>query len=208
MAIQQCPRCELRFRNESEVNDHLAREHAVDTASREPYRYGSGKEQKPLYPDLVDGTDERRHQVLILGNATLRAKRLERHLGDQHRSADTLFLLVVPAVETSHVRQRLDSFVTVGTPAHPRERDLSGDMLAQHRLDEALRRLRDHGLQIEGQVGHADPMRAVADGLSQFNADEIVVSTLPEPQSRWLAVDLPAEIRRRFGVPVTVVQAA
>lgn len=208
MAIQQCPRCELRFRSESEVNDHLAREHRVDTAAREPYRYGRGKQQQPLYPDLVDGTDDRRHQVLILGNATLRAERLEQHLDKKHRSADTLFLLVVPAVETSHATQRLDSFVAVGTPPHPREHNLSGDMLARHRLDEALRRLREHGLHIEGQVGDADPMRAVADGLSQFKADEVVVSTLPEAHSRWLAADLPKEIRRRFGVPVTVVQAA
>lgn len=208
MAVQQCPRCDLRFRSGAERDDHLATEHGAETRHRQPYHYGSGKEQKPLYPDLVDGVDERRHQVLILGNATLRSERLQQHLTAQHGDIDALFFLVVPAVETSHATQRLDSFVTVGDPAHPREHTLPGDMLAKHRLDEALTRMREQGLQIEGSVGHFDPMRAIADGLAEFEADEIVVSALPGRHSRWLAADLPAEVRRRFGKPVTVVEAA
>lgn len=208
MVIQQCPRCQLRFQSAAERDDHLATEHGVETRHREPYHYGSGKEKKPLYPDLVDGVDSRRHQVLILSNATLRSERLQDHLMAQHGDIDTLFFLVVPAVEASHATQRVDSFVTVGDPAHPREHALPGDMLAKHRLNEALARMRDMGLQIEGKVGSADPVRAVADGLSEFKADEIVVSALPGRYSKWLAADLPAEIRRRFGRPVTVVEAA
>jgi hypothetical protein len=51
-------------------------------------------------------------------------------------------------------------------------------------------------------------MRAVAQGLANFQADEIVLSTLPPRQSRWLEVDLPTEMRRRFNLQVTVVSAA
>ena len=37
--------------------------------------------------------------------------------------------------------------------------------------------------------------------------DEIVVSTLPAGVSRWLRLDLPRRLRRRCGLPVTVVES-
>lgn len=208
MAIHQCPHCELRFRSESEYNDHLRREHNVDPVRLDPFPYRDAPQQKPLYPDLVEGVDEKRHQVLVLSNTTLRAERLQDHLTKQAEDQDTRFLLVVPAVATDRAMRPDASFVTVGDRAHPREHTLTGEVLAQHRLREALSRLRASGLQIEGTVGDADPMRAVAESLGGFRADEIVLSTLPQPQSNWLAVDLPTELRRRFALPVTVVAAA
>jgi uncharacterized C2H2 Zn-finger protein len=208
MAVHQCPRCELRFRSEPEYNDHLRHEHNVDPARLEPFHYRSAREQKPLYPDLVEVDTEAVRRVLIVSNATLRAERLQDQLADQAREHDTSFLLVVPAVATDRAVQPDATFATVGERAHPREHTLSGEILAQHRLKEALSRLRASGLQIEGKVGHGDPMRAVADALRDFRADEIVLSTLPRGLSNWLAVDLPAELQRRFGLPVTVVTAA
>jgi hypothetical protein len=50
-------------------------------------------------------------------------------------------------------------------------------------------------------------MRAVADVLSSRSFDEIVVSTLPQPISKWLAMDLPHRLHRRFDLPVTTVVA-
>lgn len=209
MAIYQCPRCELRFRNESEYSYHLKSEHGVDPSRLEPYAYGRERKQKPLYPDLEEErVDVGRRHVLIVGNASLRAERLQRHLHEQAAKTDTAFLLVVPAVATSDAVQRRISFASVGGVAHPTESKLSGEVLAQHRMDEAVARLREGGLTIDGVVGDPDPMRAVADGLTNFPADEIVLSTLPRTQSRWLAVDLPTELRRRFNLPVTVVSAA
>lgn len=208
MAIYQCPRCELRFRNESEYSYHLKAEHSADPSRLDPYAYGREREQKPLYPDLEDGGDRQRHQVLVVGNASLRSERLQRHLGDQASRADTSFLLVVPAVATSDAVQRRISFASVGGVAHPKERKLSGEVLAKHRMEEALTRLRGAGLQIDGMVGDSDPMRAVVAGLAKVQANEIILSTLPRAQSKWLAVDLPSEMRRRFNLPVTVVSAA
>ena len=208
MAIYQCPRCELRFRNESEYSFHLKAEHGADPSRLDPYAYGREREQKPLYPDLEDGGARGGHQVLVVGNASLRAERLQRHLTEQASRTDTSFLLVVPAVATSDAVQRRISFASVGGVAHPKERKLSGEVLAKHRLDEALTRFREAGLQIEGMVGDSDPMRAVAEGLTRFQANEIVLSTLPRDQSKWLEVDLPTEMRRRFNLQVTVVAAA
>lgn len=208
MAVHQCPHCELRFRSEAEYNDHLRADHGVDPTRLEPFHYGSEPQQKPLYPDLVEGVDDQRHQVLVLSNATLRAERLHDHLTERAKNQDALFLLVVPAEDTGRIVQHEQNFATIGRPAGAREQSAGGKILAQHRLDEALTRFRVEGLEIEGMVGDADPLRAVAGALPGFKADEIVVSTLPQELSRWLAADLPAELRRRFGIPVTVVTAA
>ncbi|HSK98105.1 MAG TPA: hypothetical protein VK891_15880 [Euzebyales bacterium] len=206
MAIHQCPRCELRFRTDAEYKFHLSSDHGVDPSRLDPFHYGREREQAPLYPDLVDGEDATRHQVLILGNASLRSERLQQHLLAQAKELDTIFLLVVPAVATGRAPRK--AFATVGRPAHPDEDTLSGDMLAAHRMHEAVMRLREAGLQVEGMVGAGDPMRAAAEALRQFRANEIVLSTLPQPASSWLQADLPTELQRRFGIPVTVVEAA
>jgi hypothetical protein len=208
MAVHQCPHCELRFRSEPEYSDHLRYEHNVDPSRLEPFPYKSSREQKPLYPDLGEDDTGTARRVLIVSNATLRAERLQEQLATLAKEHDTEFLLVVPAVATDRAVQHDAAFATVGDRAHPREHTLSGEILAQHRLKEALSRLRGAGLRVEGAVGDADPLRAVADALRDFRADEIVVSTLPQGFSNWLAVDLPADLRRRFSLPVTVVTAA
>ncbi len=64
------------------------------------------------------------------------------------------------------------------------------------------------GITATGEVGDADPFKAVADAMTGHLYDEIVVSTLPSAVSRWLRMDLPARIRRRFGLPVIHVRAA
>lgn len=208
MAIHQCPYCELRFQSEAEYNDHLRVEHSVDPARLERFRYGAARDQKPLYPDLVEGVDQRRHQVLVLSNATLRAERLSDHLAEQARKLDTLYMLVVPAEETGRVLQHEKTFATTGRATPANQQSTSGAVLAQYRLNEALARFRGQGLAIEGVVGDPDPLRAIAEALPEFRADEIVLCTLPQGISGWLAADLPTKLRRRFGIPVTVVRAA
>jgi hypothetical protein len=170
MAVRQCPRCELRFRTESEYQYHPQR-------------------------------------VLVVGNAALRAQRLQETLTTLSSGEATTFRLVVPAVEQTPVAGEHSWFQTVGSVAHPQEADLSGQMLARHRLDEAIDRLQHAGIDIDGMVGSGDPMRAVAEGLEDFNADRILVSTLPRGLSKWLEADLPSEIERRYRLPVIVVEA-
>jgi len=208
MPVHQCPRCELRFRTESEYNDHLTREHRVDPQDVNPIRYSRAKHQKPLYPDLVEDERDRPRRILVVSNATLRAKRLQEVLRGKAADGAVTFRLVVPAVRESPVSGEHSWFSTVGEVAHPREQDLSGRTLARHRLDEATARLRDAGIDIEGVVGDPNPMRAVADALKTFKADEIVLGTLPRSQSGWLNADLHSELEQRFRLPVTVVQAA
>lgn len=207
MAVHQCPRCELRFRTQSEYHDHLRMEHGVDPQNLESIRYASTRPQKPLYPDLVEGDEERPQRVLVVGNSSLRAHRLQAALEKVSADRTAVFRLVVPAVERTRVTGEHSWYRTVGSVSHPNEDELAGDTLADHRMHEATRRLRDAGLNIDGIVGHADPMRAVADGLDGFDADHIIVSTLPRGYSDWLEADLPKEIERRYRLPVTVVEA-
>jgi hypothetical protein len=78
---------------------------------------------------------------------------------------------------------------------------------AQHRLGQVLDDLRRLGADADGELGHPDPMRAVGDVLTSRSFDEIVLSTLPQPISKWLAMDLPHRLQRRFDLPVTTVIA-
>jgi hypothetical protein len=49
-----CPRCELRFRTESEVKQHLAQDHDVVTEGLDRYRYRAAHEADPLYVDAPE----------------------------------------------------------------------------------------------------------------------------------------------------------
>jgi hypothetical protein len=76
---------------------------------------------------------------------------------------------------------------------------------ARQRLHEELLRLRRLGAEVDGEVGEADPVAAIKEVLSSQQVDEIILSTLPQRRSRWLARDLPSRVQREFGLPVTHV---
>jgi hypothetical protein len=42
------------------------------------------------------------------------------------------------------------------------------------------------GIEANGVVGDADPLRAIADALHDFPADELVLATRAETRSHWL----------------------
>jgi hypothetical protein len=74
---------------------------------------------------------------------------------------------------------------------------------ARGRLDAALERMRDAGLEnVDGRVGDPDPVVAVMDTWDPMKFDEIIVSTLPTGSSRWLGVDLPHRLEKLTSVPV------
>ncbi len=54
----QCPRCELRYRSQSEVKSHLVDDHRVDESELEPFHYRPAREQKPLYDAEDDSLRE------------------------------------------------------------------------------------------------------------------------------------------------------
>ena len=84
--------------------------------------------------------------------------------------------------------------------------DASDPAIAAWTLRRARRMLsKAIGVPVDGIVAEGgDPYTGVAAALRHGSYDEIVMSTLPPPGSRWLAEDLPARVEA-LGVPVTVV---
>lgn len=71
------------------------------------------------------------------------------------------------------------------------------------RLNAALERLHDAGIEAEGMLGDVDPCVAVMEAWDPRRYDEVIVSTLPTGTSRWLAIDVPHRIARTTDAPVT-----
>lgn len=67
--------------------------------------------------------------------------------------------------------------------------------------------LERRGVHAEGRVGDADPLRAIADALASFPADEIVIA-IPPQLPRQRADELRRAAERRFGLPVRRATAA
>jgi predicted deacetylase len=70
---------------------------------------------------------------------------------------------------------------------------------ARRRLDKTLALLRKAGVPADGVVVESDPVAALRDAIDQLDPDEIVVSTHPRRQSRWLRRDAVEAMRRVAG---------
>lgn len=114
------------------------------------------------------------------------------------------------------LRQRADRSAagfTLLVPAVPHGLAWAADMKAgwseaAGRAERAAARIREEGLELdEVIVGDPDPFAAVGDVLHARGFDEVVVSVLPMRISRWLAIGLPARLRRTVDPPVTQVTA-
>jgi hypothetical protein len=73
------------------------------------------------------------------------------------------------------------------------------------RLNAALKRLHEADIDAIGMLGDVDPVIAVQEELDAEKFDEVIVSTLPEDESRWIELNLPERIAKLTGAPVTHV---
>jgi hypothetical protein len=102
---------------------------------------------------------------------------------------------------------------TLVVPAVPHGLAWAADMKAGWaeavtRADRAATQIRREGLVLdEVIVGDPDPFAAVGDALHSRQFDSVIVSVLPRGISRWLALGLPARLRRAIDLPVTQVTA-
>ena len=98
-----------------------------------------------------------------------------------------------------------------GPPIAPAAGDATVDALAtehaQHRLGQLLDDLRGMGVDVDGDLGDEDPIKAVDQLRERRQFDEIILSTLPQPISKWLGMDLPHRLHRHTGLPVTTITA-
>ena len=73
---------------------------------------------------------------------------------------------------------------------------------ATERLDCCLRSLRAAGVHAIGNIGDADPLRAIDDELAVRSADRLIIATHPEHRSNWLEQRLVERARAAFAIPI------
>ena len=84
-----------------------------------------------------------------------------------------------------------DADVLVITPAlagrvHTMTSDLDAEInKAKERLSDVLRRLNEHGVPAQGEVGDPDPAQAVEDTLVEFAAEKILIVTETRNHENW-----------------------
>lgn len=130
-----------------------------------------------------DSAEDEGRTILLVGNQTLEREAVIDEVASRAEAGDRVFV-VVPA--TDHGEEM-------------------GAALAGVRLRSVLERLRNAGVDADGEVGDADPYAAVCHALAEHDVGEILLSTLPPSSSRWLRVDLPDRLRRHTSRPVTVL---
>ena len=131
-------------------------------------------------------------KVLVVANRTAGSAELLAALRERADAGPAHFHLVVPASPRG-ASWAFDMY--------------SGHDVAEHDLEGALERIRDLGLDVDGEVGDPDPVAAVSDSSHAGTYDEVIVSTLPKHLSKWLKLDAARKIAHATGLPVKHVEA-
>jgi nucleotide-binding universal stress UspA family protein len=130
-----------------------------------------------------------------------------------HGVSRRILLVANEPVAGEHLRDVDDAEVVVVAPAlvgrlgYWTGDDRRSRRNAQARLVSSLESLREAGVEARGSVGDADPLQAIEDALSEFDADAIVVATHPAGRSNWLAHDIVRRAQRRFSRPIGQIAA-
>jgi hypothetical protein len=119
-------------------------------------------------------------KILVVANRTALSAGLETALRARLEEGPATFTLVVPL---GH-----------GAQAHDKAQELAAELSRA-------------GLDVTGVSGDIDPLCAVLEAYSPAQYDEIIVSTLPAWNSRWMRSGLPQRIERHTGALVRHVEA-
>jgi hypothetical protein len=134
---------------------------------------------------------ENERRILVIANETVGGGPLREEIRRRSEGYDEHVLVVCPALNSPLRHWASD------------EDDARAK--AQGRLSASLARLREAGIDAQGEVGDAEPLQAMEDALRLFGADEIIISTHPEGRSHWLERGIVDAARERFAVPITHV---
>ena len=144
---------------------------------------------------------------LVIANQTLAEAELTEAIRQRLEQGPSSFYLLVPNTKAADLAAR----IAWGAPIAPAAGDATVDALAtehaQHRLGQLLDDLRGRGVDDDGDLGDEDPIKAVDQLRERRQFDEIILSTLPQPISKWLGMDLPHRLHRHTGLPVTTIAA-
>lgn len=133
-------------------------------------------------------------RVLVVANQTATSPGLIAQLRERSACGPLHLHLVVPALNgrLRHWLSDTDGAVSA----------------ARRRAEDARAAFSAHGLMVDVEIGDSVPLLAIDDALAYFDADEIVISTLPPSRSHWLEHKVIERARERFGVPIRHVVAS
>jgi hypothetical protein len=95
-------------------------------------------------------------------------------------------------------------FIIVVPQEHPEGHAVAE---ARERMRSLVRSLRDEGIVAAGLIGDPDPYTATMNAVQFFHISEIVISTLPEASSRWMADKLVDRVRAATNKPVEHIES-
>ena len=123
--------------------------------------------------------------TLVVANLTVASPELVERLKALAAEGARRFIVVVPqsGVEGERVRE------------------------ARQRARRLLASLDDEGVVAAGMIGDPDPYTAVMNAVQYFYISEIVISTLPEGSSQWVADKLVERVRDATKVPVEHIES-
>ncbi len=151
-------------------------------------------------------------RYLVVANQTLQTAELRDELRKRASAGPCSFFVIVPDTKAA----QYDPVAAGGVLPQPGmwwwttyyarpATDEEATAQARQRLSLILDGLAGLGVPVEGDLGSADPLAAIAEACAGRQFDEIIVTTLPQHVSRWLRADLPHQAQRRFGLPVTTI---
>jgi hypothetical protein len=123
--------------------------------------------------------------TLVVANVTATSPELTRRLKELSAEGPRRFIVVVPQ---EHVAGH-----AVGE-ARERERKLVSSLRAE-------------GIVAAGMIGDPDPYTAIMNAVQFFHISEILISTLPEGSSRWMADKLVERVKGATNKPVDHIEA-
>jgi flavin-binding protein dodecin len=153
-------------------------------------------------------------RYLIVGNESLRSASLARVVADHMAAGPAEFHVLVPCTPVRGLHEAsfivgdpLTGYIDPAGMVHETEDDRSDGAYdrARDRLDDYTAHLEGLGAEVTGEIGVADPIRAVQHVLHRASFDGIVLATQPAGMSRWLKMDLPSRLGRVTELPIDVV---
>jgi GABA permease len=148
-------------------------------------------------------------RILVVANKTLGSSDLLQSIRDRMAEGPCQFTLLVPATPHAHrestmeaLTRRITNLPVTDEARGVEEADYEH---ARGRVAFGIEQLERLGADVDGQVGSANPFKAVEDALAHRQYDEIILSTLPKRVGGWMSQDLPHKVKRKFKGPVTVV---
>jgi GABA permease len=126
-------------------------------------------------------------RLLVVATASIPAADL-RAAVRAHAGEDAELLVVAPASGIS----RLDWLTNAEDDARTDAAERADELAEATPTDD-----------VESRVGDSDPVKAIEDALRTFQADELIVVTLPDEDAGWLEKGSAETALDRFSLPIT-----